>query len=193
MKQSLFILHSLNGNTEYSFKDSLTETASKLGFKVFYPVFETSEKSSYANFKNVMLSKYKKYIDKDTIIVAHSISANYLIKYVYEFSLSLKALISVGGAIELSSMEIKENNYNTEIKKNSLPNLKEIDYAKTHIKKILLYYSDNDHHSTQEMFENFIKTLNAEPVFCEGYGHFTKKHNVTDLPGIEDILKKLKI
>ena len=192
MKQSLFILHSLNGNTAYSFKDSLTETASNIGFKVFYPIFETSEKSNYDNFKSVMLSKYQRYINEDTVIVAHSISANYLIKFVYEFSLSLKALISVGGAIELSPTEIEENNYNTVIKRNSLPNSKEIDYAKSHIKKIFLYYSDNDHHSTQIMFDYFIKTLNAEPVFCKGYGHFTKRHNVTALPGICEILMKLK-
>ena len=192
MKQSLFILHSLNGNTKDSFKDSLTETALDIGYNVFYPVFEVREKSSYDNFKNVMLN-YGKYLNENSVVVAHSISANYLIKYIYEFSLSLRALISVGGAIELSPTEIKENNYNTQIKKNSLPILKEIDYAKEHIEKIFLYFSNNDHHSTQKMFDNFIKTLNAEPVFCEGYGHFTKRHDVTNLPGISDILKELKL
>ncbi len=188
----MFILHSLNGNTKESFKDSLTETASQIGFDVFYPIFEIREKSSYENFKNVMVVKYGKYLNENTVIVAHSISANYLIKYIYEFSLSLKALISVGGAIELSPTEIRENNYNTQIKKNSLPSLRELDYAKEHIEKIFLYYSNNDNHSTQEMFDNFIKTLNAEPVFCEGYGHFTKRNNVTSLPRIDKILMELK-
>ena len=192
MKQSLFILHSLNGNTKDSFKDSLTETALDIGYNVFYPVFEVREKSSYDNFKDVMLN-YGKYLNENSVVVAHSISANYLIKYIYEFSLSLRALISVGGAIELSPTEIKENNYNTQIKKNSLPILKEIDYAKEHIEKIFLYFSNNDHHSTKKMFDNFINTLNAEPVFCEGYGHFTKRHDVTNLPGISDILKELKL
>lgn len=192
MKQTLFVLHSLNGNTKDSFFNYVNMIATNMSFDVIYPIFLTSEQSSYENFKNVM-QQYSNNLNENTIVIAHSISANYLIKYVYEFQLKILALISVGGAIELSPKELENmESYNSIIKRKSLPNKDEIKYAKENIKNIYLYYSDNDHHSTPQMFKNFIDTLNATPVLCKGYGHFTMKHNVKDLPNIELLLKQLK-
>lgn len=192
MKQTLFVLHSLNGNTKDSFLNYVNMIATNMSFDVIYPIFLTSEQSSYENFKNVM-QQYSNNLNENTIVIAHSISANYLIKYVYEFQLKILALISVGGAIELSPKELENmESYNSIIKKKSLPNDEGIKYAKENIKNIYLYYSDNDHHSTSQMFKNFIDTLNATPILCKGYGHFTMKHNVKDLPNIELLLKQLK-
>lgn len=56
MKTHLFILHSLNGSTKDSFKDSVTEIAQNLGYEVIYPIFPTSKNASYKNFKEVMNS-----------------------------------------------------------------------------------------------------------------------------------------
>ncbi len=192
MKQTLFILHSLNGNTKDSFLDYVKTVAIDLSFEVIYPLFLTSEKSSYDNFREVM-RQYQDEFNENTIVIAHSISANYLIKYIYEHKFKIRALISVGGAIELSPNELaKPERYNSIIKQKSLPNKYEIEYAKKYIKNIYLYFSNNDHHSTQQMFSNFINTLNATPIMCEGYGHFTMKHNVKDLPKIDILLKYLK-
>jgi len=192
MKQTLFVLHSLNGNTKDSFFNHVNIVAKNLSFNVIYPLFLTSEKSSYENFKEVMDS-YQKMLNKDTVVIAHSISANYLIKYIYEYKYEICALVSVGGAIELSPKELSEpDNYNSIIKAKSLPNDNEIKYVKENVKHIYLYYSDNDHHSTSQMFENFINALDATPILCKGYGHFTMKHNVKDLPKIDMLLKQLK-
>ena len=54
MKNNLFILHSLNGNTKNSFKDSVTEIAQSLDYNVIYPIFPTSKNASYESFKNIM-------------------------------------------------------------------------------------------------------------------------------------------
>ena len=128
-----------------------------------------------------------------SVIIAHSISTNWLIKYIYEFKLEIIALISVAGALELSPTELSDKeDYHYSTKKESLPRSVEINYAKKHINQIFLYYSDNDHHATSEMFANFIYKLKATPIFCKGQGHFTARHNVKYLPNIEQILKSLK-
>lgn len=54
MKNTLFILHSLNGNTKDSFKESVAIIANNLGYEVVYPIFPTSKDASYENFKNIM-------------------------------------------------------------------------------------------------------------------------------------------
>lgn len=191
MKQPLFILHSLNGNTEFSFRDSVTNIAQNLNYTVIYPQFAISQDSNYQNFKQVLHS-FIANIDDETVFICHSISANYLIKYIAEYDFKIKAMISVGGAIELSPMEKESSGYNKQVKLNSLPTADEIEIAKKNIKDIYLYYSDNDHHSTPEMFANFINTLNAKPILCKGYGHFTLKNNVNELPNIKDLLELLK-
>lgn len=129
----------------------------------------------------------------NSVVIAHSISTNWLIKYISEFKININALISVGGALQLSPKELSnKDDYHYVIKQGSLPTSVEIDFAKNNIKNIYLYYSDNDRHSNSEMFEDFISKLNATPIFCKGYGHFSMRHNIKDLPNIEKILKEWK-
>ena len=193
VKQVLFILHSLNGSTSDSFKNGVTQTAESLGYEVIYPEFAKRENSSFENFDEVM-SKFliEGKINSNTIFVAHSISANYLIKFLFKHKLTICALVSVGGALILHPNELVQGGYNLRVKTASLPNFNENLYAKSNIQHIFYYYSDNDRHINSNIVNNFLTIFDAEPMFYSGLGHFSKTCNVTNLPDIDKILKKLK-
>ena len=107
MAQSLFILHSLNGNTKDSFKDNVTEIAEGLGYEVYYPIFAVSEESSFENFKEVM-QRFESDITANSVFIAHSISANYLIKYIYDKKIKIRSLISVGGGLNYLQKKLQK-------------------------------------------------------------------------------------
>lgn len=87
MSSNVFLIHGYNGIPKiYRW---LEQELKKLGYNVIVPEFEPREGVTYENWKKV-LNNYKKYINEESIIVAHSIGNEFVMKYFSENDLKAK-------------------------------------------------------------------------------------------------------
>ena len=77
--KNILLVHGFNGVPKvfYWLKEKLKE------YEVIIPEFPPREGVIYETWNNI-LEKYKSKINKDTIVVAHSIGNEFIIKYLYE-------------------------------------------------------------------------------------------------------------
>ena len=89
--QSLFIIHSFNGNTKNSFGPYLVKKCTSLGLNVIFPDFPTGENANYHEWSKI-LDQYifNETLSSDSIIIAHSLGAHFIPKYIAEKNVKIK-------------------------------------------------------------------------------------------------------
>lgn len=186
--KTAFIIHGFNGDTLYTFGPWLKKELEKRGYTVIMPEFPIRSEASYIGWASI-LNNYKKYFNKDTIIVCHSIGNPFIIKYLSQNKLMAKLYISVAGFCELFTVPDRDDLNNAFI--DFKVNTEGINYCKSNITFRYSLYSDNDHVIPFNILENFIQQLSSKPVFISGVGHMGNRDNIHSLPQIVEILNTL--
>ena len=154
---------------------------------IIIPKFPVAEGVIYENWKTIM-DKYKGYLEKNTIVVAHSIGNEFLIKYLNENNINIGLYISLAGFAEYFYTENKADLNRavneflvTNEEKNKIKQLAKIRYA---------IYSDNDHIVPFEVLKKYVEDIEAIPQFITGIGHMGKKSGIEKIQEILDIIDK---
>lgn len=188
--RTAFIIHGFNGDTTYTFGPSLKSFLEENGYSVIMPNFPIRSDASYIKW-SLILDKYKKYFNSETIVVAHSIGNPFFIKYLFQNKLQISTYISVAGFCDLFEVPDREDLNNAFI--NFAISNSEINYCKNSVKNRFSLYSDTDHVIPFNVLESFVTKIKSYPVFIKGMGHFGNRDNISDLPQIEEIIKVLDI
>lgn len=185
--KNVMLIHGYNGVPKiYNW---LEENLKENGYEVIVPEFPPREGVIYVEWKNI-LNKYKQYLNKDTIVVAHSIGNELLIKYLFENNLEIGLYIGLAGFSKDFSCEGKDD-LNRALK-DFLVSSEEIDRFRELVSSRYAIYSDNDHIVPFEILEEYSKDIEAIPLLIKGIGHMGKKSELESIPEVLDIIQKEK-
>ena len=183
--KNVLLIHGFNGIPKifYYFKKELEIQ----GYNVIIPEFPVREEINInAYFK--VFDMYKEIINKNLIVVAHSLGNSMFVKYICKNNLNVGLYISLAGFADAFYIEGKDV-LNKVIEpltikdeeKNKVANL---------INKKYSIYSDNDHIVPFKILKEYSLVINSNPIFIPGIGHMGKKIGLEELPEVIDLILK---
>ncbi|EKE15104.1 MAG: hypothetical protein ACD_12C00146G0004 [uncultured bacterium] len=102
--RNIFIIHGSNGSPQENWFPWLKKELEKLGHRVFVPQFQVPKIPAPGGHKlNLWLKefeKYKKYLNKDTVIIAHSRGCTFTLQLLPTIGIKIKGLFLVGPPID---------------------------------------------------------------------------------------------
>lgn len=184
--KNVFIIHSYNGDTEYSFAPSVEKLCKKNSINYYFPKFPIRNDATYENWENI-LNYYKenKILNSDSIIIAHSLGTQFIIKYLTKNNVKIDTYISVAGFVDYEGREDLENVLNR-----FKPSNEEYEKFKKLVNSIYSIYSDNDEMNSLDKLENYADKLSANKILIKGAGHFNPKSNITEIENLNNIIAK---
>lgn len=183
MEKNLFIIHGFNGDTSDTFGPYVENEAKKRNLIVYLPIFPSQNLATYKGWSKEM-DKYKKSINEKTIIIAHSLGANFIPRYLVENNLSIGLYISLAGFLtDHSGIEAIAKAV-TDFK----PNEQQIDQSIELMKERYSLYSDNDHLNPREELERYADRFKSKKIFIPNIGHMGRKSGVKEIPEIKEIM-----
>lgn len=162
----VFILHGWGATPDSNWFPWLKTELEQKGYAVFVLAFPDPDLPNLKKWLNEF-EKYKKYIDKNTIFVGHSLGATFIFHILQEFEHPIKAAFLVAGFAGATGTEcdryvgdISMRDFNWEkIRKNC--------------KKFVMFASDNDQYVPLEKSEELSKVLSAELIIIKNAGHLS--------------------
>jgi len=182
---NVILIHGYNGIPKlYKW---LEEELTKRNYNVIIPSFPTKENCNYSNWKNI-LDKYKNEINEETIVIAHSIGNEFIIKYCYYNNIKIKMYIGLAGFCKYFEC-VGKDNLNKAIKDLLLSKEEKEYFKRLEIDKYSIY-SDNDHIIPFNILQEYSKEIEAIPILINGIGHMGKKSGVTNIYQILEIIDR---
>ena len=72
--KNVFIIHSYNGDTEYSFAPSIEKLCTENNIDYYFPKFPIRSEATYESWENILNDyKIKKILNEKSIIICHSL------------------------------------------------------------------------------------------------------------------------
>lgn len=175
------LLHGMSSYLEDGFGHGVIERAKKLGLNIIIPHFPLKEKITIENWEETAL-QYKKYF-ANSIIICHSLSTMFILKFLHKYQLTCLGLITVAGGY-IKKVVVPSFLY----LKTFIPTLEDFAYAKRFISDRYSFYSSEDKIFTQKQLKDYMNLLDSKAIFLENCGHFGLQSGVKDIPEIEKIL-----
>lgn len=182
--KNIIMIHGYNGVPKIYMW--LKEKLEQKQYSVIVPEFPIQEGVIYDSWKNIF-KDYNNYLNEETIIIAHSIGNEFIIKYLAENNISIKLYIGLAGFANVFEKEGKED-LNRAVK-DFLVTEKEIEKFIELLDKRYSIYSDNDHIVPLEILEEYPKKIKAKSLLIKGIGHMGKKSGLEKIPEVLDIIE----
>ena len=181
---NIFIIHGAYGNPEENWFPWLKSELKKLGCRVFVPKFPTPENQSLENWLKVF-EDYKQYLNKNSIVVGHSLGPAFLLNILEQLNKPIKAAFFVSGFVGLLGNPEFDN-----INKTFVDKRFDWQKIKQNCKKFYVFHSDNDPYVPLEQAEKLAKNLGVNVILVKNAGHFNEKAGYTKF---DLILEKIKL
>lgn len=178
------ILHGMSSYLEDSFGINLSNRIKNMGFNILLPHFPLNEKITLEKWENIA-KEYSSFFN-NSLVICHSLSTLFILKFLRKYNLSCKALITIAGGY---SNEIENEKYI--YLKDFIPTIQDFSYAKNNIMHRFSLYSNNDHIFSQKQLLDYISLLDSKPIFLENCGHFGVSSGIKDIPEVEMIIKTI--
>lgn len=189
-KTNIFVLHSLNGDTLKMWGSDVKATFGAKEIDCFMPEFPIRQDSSYKKFKDILKTYLDdKSLNENSIVIAHSISNPYFIRFCNEFKYKPKVYIAVAPR-GIYEYPIERTDYIVEIAKQAYPKPEDLEYINKNIKDIYCLYSDEESGNMDE-FARFISATSAHDVYLKNYDHFDGYHRIYKIPELNEIIDEL--
>ncbi len=194
--KSIVVIHGIGGIEKEPYFPHLKEKCEAIGLKVFMPSLGSyRENISYEQWKDYCdLNILPNIIPQETIFVGQSIGTQFLVKYLVEKNLNIKAYISCAGPFDVLDMKptAPERAFSfAPISKLFKPTKEEFfEFSQKTFPKYSLF-CDDDIFFLQENLENYSKAIKSTPIFIKGKGHFNFDAGVFELNELEELIEKL--
>jgi len=186
MNTSVFIFHGTEGYPEENWFPWLKKKLEAKNCKVFVPQFPSppGEPASIDKWFKV-LKNYNQHINKDTILVGHSLGGIFTLKILEGLQNPVRAVFLVGTPIGVRPIL----NYDRD---NSFSGFS-FDWPtiKNNAKHFIVYQSNNDPYVSLGNGEQLAKELGVELTFIPNAGHFNKKAGYTIFNNLWEKLEPL--
>lgn len=179
------IVHGTDGNPDENWFPWLKSELGELGYDVFVPKFPTPKGQTLENWFKVF-KNYERYLDRNSIIVGHSIGVAFLLNVLEQRNKSIRAAFFVGGWTGLLNNPMFDKIIKTFSDK-------KFDWTKIkqNCKKFYIFHSDNDPYVPLEMAKDLAKNLDANLILVKGAGHFNSESGYTKFPLLLESIKNL--
>lgn len=160
----------------------------KRNIQILFPDFPANNKASYLQWANT-LDKYleKNIINENTIIISRCLGSRFILKYIAQKNIKVKAFISIAAFLEdnvgipetdlvLRKFHVSEEEINKSI------NLINLRFA---------IYGDKDYLSILTRLENFANKIKATKLFVKGMGHCGNSSGIKRIPHIVEIIDEI--
>jgi hypothetical protein len=180
MNNNYIILHGSFGSKDGNWFPWLKEQLELKGNKVIVPQMPVGvENQNFENWSNV-LSKLE--INKNTIIIAHSIAPIFVCKYLIKKQIKVKKLIFVCGFNNYLGIDPDFDAVNEPMF------IDNFDDVKQFCNDIVCYYSDNDPYVKYEVEKEFADKLTDKQYIIKNGGHINAETGYTKF---EEILEEI--
>jgi hypothetical protein len=180
MNNNYIILHGSFGSKDGNWFPWLKEQLELKGNKVIVPQMPVGvENQNFENWSNV-LSKLE--INKNTIIIAHSIAPIFVCKYLIKKQIKVKKLIFVCGFNNYLGIDPDFDAVNEPMF------IDNFDDVKQFCGDIVCYYSDNDPYVKYEVEKEFADKLTDKQYIIKNGGHINAETGYTKF---EEILEEI--
>lgn len=185
---NFFVLHSLNADTLEGWGPDTMNEIRMAGCKGYCPQFKIREESSFENFCEVMDEFFKKgELDSSSIVIAHSISCAYFVRYCRARNFVPHAFICIAGFGE--KYNHGRTDYFAEVLPKAIPSAQDYYFIKEKEFEKYCLYSDEE--IPKRVLENFAYDIGAKKVYLEGYGHFTPKKRIYKIPEMINLVYEI--
>lgn len=129
-------------------------------------------------------------INKDTILICHSLGPLFISRVLIEEKVKVKGLISVEAAANhLMGNEAFDRINSTFF----VPSWEYLEQIKKYIDFNYCFYSDNDPHIPYNILKKYIDHAATKSFFIEGAGHFNESSGYTTFPQLLELIKQIEI
>lgn len=182
--KNVFIIHSYNGDTEYSFAPSIKILCEKNNINYYFPKFPIIQEATYESWENV-LNEYrtKRFLNENSIVISHSLGTLFIPKYLARNNIKIDTYVSVAGFLNYKGREDLEN-----IMKRFFPSQEEFEKCQTLVNNIYSIYSDNDEMNPIKNLEDYADSLIAKKILIKNAGHFNPKSNIKEIKELNNII-----
>ena len=180
----VLLLHGYNGIPKIF--NWLKEELENMNYTVIMPSFPIKENMRYNIWKETF-NNYKKEIEGELIVIAHSGGNPFIIKYFKENNMNIKLYIGLAGFSNAFLTEGREDL--DEAVKSLEPTTEEIENFKNNVEKRYCIYSDNDHIIPIDILKKHVDNLEAKYYMIPNIGHMGNKSNLESLPKVIEIIK----
>ena len=165
---NIIIVHGTCGTPEENWFPWLKDELTKLDCNVFVPKFPTPKNQSLKSWLEVF-KDYEKYLDKNTIIVGHSLAPAFLLSVLENLNNPIKAAFFVAGFVG-EPLGIEKFD-----KLNKTFTSKTFNWEKVikNCKKFFVYSSSNDPYVPISKGEDLAKKLKTKLITIKNAGHFS--------------------
>ena len=182
---NFIIIHGIYGHPEENWFPWLKKELEKKGFEVIVPKFPTPISQSLESWSRV-ISKYEDKINKDAVLIGHSLGAAFILNYLEQANKKIKAAFLVAGYHKLLSNEFYELNKSFVYKGFNWEKIK------NNCSKFFVLASDNDPYIPLETNKELAKILDAELHVLHNGGHLNKKAGYGKFPLLLELILKAR-
>jgi len=191
MKKRVVIIHGWDGNPNYGWFMWLRKQLEEKGFDVIAPQLPSAGEPRINNW----IPKIKETVgapDKNTYFVGHSMGCQAIIRYLE----LLDQDVDVGGAVfvagfltELTNLE--DNDIERSVATEWLTTPIDFNLVRSHLKKSIAIFSDNDQYVPTNQKEKFIDMLGSRIIIEHNKGHFSGSENIVTLPVVLEAVMEI--
>ena len=166
---NIFIIHGAYGNPEENWFPWLKRELEELGYNALVPRFPTPENQTLESWMMVF-SDYRKYLDKNSIVIGHSLGSAFLLNVLENLDIKIRAAFFVSGFIgHLNNLEFDE------INKSFTERSFDWDKIKKNCRRFHVFHGDDDPYVPLEKARELAKNLNANLTVIRNGGHLNEK------------------
>jgi len=181
----IFIIHGSYGNPEENWFPWLKKELEKLNYKVIIPKFPTPENQSLKSWMEVFDS-YLKDLDKDTILIGHSLGPAFILNILEKINRPIKASFTVAGFVgKLDNRKFGKINSTFTEKEFNWEKIKE------NCPVFYFYNSIDDPYVSFSKGEELSKRLGGKLIKFKNAGHFNENAGFKQFPQLLDDIKSI--
>ncbi|MBI2655878.1 serine hydrolase family protein [Candidatus Woesearchaeota archaeon] len=180
---NFFIIHGIYGHPEENWFPWLKEELEQKGYEVIVPKFPTPVGQSLESWLKI-IKKYEDKINADTVMIGHSLGANFILNYLEQSDREIKAAFLVAGWHRPLENEFKELNKSFDDKKFNWSRIIE------NCGHFFVIGSDNDEYISIETTRQLAVLLDAELHIIKNGGHLNKKAGFEKFPQLLELINK---
>lgn len=186
MKQShIVIVHGAYGSPEEAWFPWLAARVRELGFKVTVPRLPTPEGQTLENWLRAFEEQVKD-LDKESILVGHSIGATFILRKIATLASPIKACFLVSGF-----MHFLGNEKFDQINKTFVENDVDWKLIRSRCHNFFMYNSDNDPYVPLKFGDEVAHHLHVKLNIIHNGGHISTSAGYLEFPQLLDDIKKI--
>ena len=170
---NVIIIHGSYGYPEENWFPWLKSKLEKIGCRVFVPKFPTPKGQKLDKWLEV-IKTYDKYLDKDSIIIGHSMGCSLVLRKLELLNKKIKAIFLVGGFTK----DLWRGKY-SDIVDTFFEKEFNWDKIRKNVKYANVYQSDNDPYVPISMGKEIARNLKGDLVIIKNAGHFNTESGYT--------------